>query len=116
MIVPDGTALLCRAQLDLLLIKVSLWGQAYGGCPVNVAVATGAYERLSSPGLEIEQRRRRMGTCPLCAGLISFFTLTLYIWRFKASERFGRGLVQDKAEGAQRSLRDLKASLSQWGN
>lgn len=53
-----------------------------------------------------------MVTCPLCADLISFFSLTLYIWRFKATERFGQGLVQDKAEGAPTSLSDLKASFS----
>lgn len=49
-----------------------------------------------------------MVTCLSCSDLISSFTLALYIWRFKVSERFGQGIIQDMAEGTQRLLNDSR--------
>lgn len=49
-----------------------------------------------------------MVTCLSYSDLISSFTLALYIWRFKVSERFGQEIIQDMAEGTQRLLNDSR--------
>lgn len=97
-----------RPKLDLFLIKFSLWGEAYGGCPINVAVPTGALLTFVEPWARdgaVEEMDGYLPPAPCVQTLFLFPSLHFIYGGLKPQ----KGSVRDLCRIRLKELRDASA-------